>query len=153
MWPKSSATCITHDTCKISHIGEKRHHFLHIELLHLLHYCNNIFGAQLIIIAIINNFFGHYCYCYCNDSEHYCQLPVPSILFIISQGYPNGYAQLIHSPDQWIVEPMQIDTHNRNFSINDQVGLQVWLKINKGHSQTKWTDWGRGSLENVHIAM
>ena len=48
-----------------------------------------------------------------------------SKLFIISQGYPNGYAQLIHSPDQWIVEPMQIDTHNRNFSINDQVGLQV----------------------------
>ena len=29
-------------------------------------------------------------------------------------GYPSGYAQLIHSPSEWIVEPMQIDTHNRN---------------------------------------
>ena len=28
-------------------------------------------------------------------------------------GYPSGYAQLLHSPSQWIVEPMQIDTHNR----------------------------------------
>ena len=40
-------------------------------------------------------------------------------------GYPNGYAQLLHSPKQWIVEPMQIDTHNRNYSINDEVGLQA----------------------------
>ena len=35
-------------------------------------------------------------------------------------GYPSGYAQLIHSPNKWVVEPMQIDTHNRNFNINDQ---------------------------------
>ena len=28
-------------------------------------------------------------------------------------GYPAGYAQLIQSPHQWVVEPMQIDTHNR----------------------------------------
>ena len=34
-------------------IGEKSIIFLHIELLH---YCNNIFGAQLLIIAIINKF-------------------------------------------------------------------------------------------------
>ena len=39
-------------------------------------------------------------------------------------GYPNGYAQLIHSPSQWVVEPMQIDTHNRNYGINDEVGLK-----------------------------
>ena len=25
------------------------------------------------IIAIINKFFGHYFYCYCNNSECYCQ--------------------------------------------------------------------------------
>ena len=31
-------------------------------------------------------------------------------------GYPSGYAQLIHSPSKWLVEPMQIDTHNRNYS-------------------------------------
>ena len=39
-------------------------------------------------------------------------------------GYPSGFAQLIHSPSQWVVEPMQIDTHNRNYSITDQAGLQ-----------------------------
>ena len=39
-------------------------------------------------------------------------------------GYPSGFGQLIHSPTQWIVEPMQIDTHNRNYSITEQVGLQ-----------------------------
>jgi len=39
-------------------------------------------------------------------------------------GYPSGYAQLLHSPSKWLVEPMQIDTHNRNYSINDQEGYQ-----------------------------
>ncbi|KAH8049461.1 hypothetical protein JL721_11690 [Aureococcus anophagefferens] len=28
-------------------------------------------------------------------------------------GYPDGYAQLIGSPDAWHIEPMQIDTRNR----------------------------------------
>ena len=43
-------------------------------------------------------------------------------------GYPNGYGQFIHSPSQWIVEPMQIDTHNRNYSITDQEGyIQSFL--------------------------
>ena len=40
-------------------------------------------------------------------------------------GYPSGYAQLIHSPSQWVVEPMQIDTHNRDFSIADPVGYEA----------------------------
>ena len=39
-------------------------------------------------------------------------------------GYPSGYAQLIHSPTQWVVEPMQIDTHNRAYNISDPVGLK-----------------------------
>ena len=39
-------------------------------------------------------------------------------------GYPSGYAQLVASPAQWIVEPMQIDTHNRSYGINEQIGLQ-----------------------------
>jgi len=39
-------------------------------------------------------------------------------------GYPSGYAQLLHSPTQWVVEPMQIDTHNRDYGINDQVGYK-----------------------------
>ena len=34
-------------------------------------------------------------------------------------GYPNGHAQLLHSPTQWVVEPMQIDTHNRDFNLTD----------------------------------
>eukprot|EP01084_Bolivina_argentea_P167243 290290_1 len=34
-------------------------------------------------------------------------------------GYPSGYGQFIYSPSQWIVEPMQVDTHNRNYDIND----------------------------------
>lgn len=39
-------------------------------------------------------------------------------------GYPSGYAQLLHSPNQWVVEPMQIDTHNREFDINEQSGYK-----------------------------
>eukprot|EP00944_MAST-04C_sp_MAST-4C-sp1_P015663 g15663.t1 len=43
-------------------------------------------------------------------------------------GYPSGYAQLIASPTQWVVEPMQIDTHNRNYDINDdQIGYEEWF--------------------------
>ena len=42
-------------------------------------------------------------------------------------GYPSGYAQLIHSPSQWLVEPMQIDTHNRNYEVTDQVGHKPWF--------------------------
>ena len=42
-------------------------------------------------------------------------------------GYPAGYAQLIHSPDQWVVEPMQIDTHNRNYNITETEGYQPWF--------------------------
>ena len=45
-------------------------------------------------------------------------------------GYPSGYAQLIHSPNQWIVEPMQIDTHNRNFNITDTEGYKPWFLPN-----------------------
>jgi len=37
-------------------------------------------------------------------------------------GYPSGYGQFIHSPNQWLVEPMQIDTHNRAYSLTDPVG-------------------------------
>eukprot|EP00036_Acanthoecidae_sp_10tr_P009085 CAMPEP_0182915416 /NCGR_PEP_ID=MMETSP0105_2-20130417/316_1 /TAXON_ID=81532 ORGANISM="Acanthoeca-like sp., Strain 10tr" /NCGR_SAMPLE_ID=MMETSP0105_2 /ASSEMBLY_ACC=CAM_ASM_000205 /LENGTH=863 /DNA_ID=CAMNT_0025052283 /DNA_START=14 /DNA_END=2605 /DNA_ORIENTATION=- len=39
-------------------------------------------------------------------------------------GYPSGFAQLLHSPTQWLVEPMQIDTHNREYGINDEVGYK-----------------------------
>jgi len=42
-------------------------------------------------------------------------------------GYPSGFAQLIESPNQWVVEAMQIDTHNRNYDINDPVGYKPWF--------------------------
>lgn len=32
-------------------------------------------------------------------------------------GYPNGYAQLIDSPDTWHITPMQIDTRNRDCGV------------------------------------
>jgi len=53
-------------------------------------------------------------------------------------GYPSGYAQLIHSPTQWLVEPMQIDTHNRNYDINDPVGYKPWFlpKRDQNSSET-----------------
>lgn len=37
-------------------------------------------------------------------------------------GYPRGFAQLLHSPTQWVVEPMQIDTHNRAIELTDASG-------------------------------
>ena len=42
-------------------------------------------------------------------------------------GYPSGFAQLLHSPSQWVVEPMQIDTHNRNFNITGTEGYKPWF--------------------------
>jgi len=42
-------------------------------------------------------------------------------------GYPSGFAQLIGSPTQWIVEAMQIDTHNRKYDIDDPVGYKPWF--------------------------
>ena len=37
-------------------------------------------------------------------------------------GYPHGYAQLLHSPKNFVCEPMQIDTHNRKYKATDAVG-------------------------------
>jgi hypothetical protein len=37
-------------------------------------------------------------------------------------GYPSGYAQLLHSPTLWYVEPMQIDTHNREKPLTECTG-------------------------------
>jgi len=42
-------------------------------------------------------------------------------------GYPSGFAQLLHSPSQWVVEPMQIDTHNRNYNITQIEGYKPWF--------------------------
>lgn len=47
-------------------------------------------------------------------------------------GYPSGFAQLIHSPTQWTVEPMQIDTHNRQYNITqlEEHQDQFWFLPN-----------------------
>ena len=42
-------------------------------------------------------------------------------------GYPSGFGQFIYSPTQWIVEPMQIDTHHRAYNITDPVGYKPFL--------------------------
>jgi hypothetical protein len=39
-------------------------------------------------------------------------------------GYPHGYAQLIHSPTNFVVEPMQIDTHNRKYGATELTGYK-----------------------------
>eukprot|EP00928_Gymnodinium_smaydae_P098588 TRINITY_DN9201_c0_g2_i2.p1 TRINITY_DN9201_c0_g2~~TRINITY_DN9201_c0_g2_i2.p1 ORF type:complete len:781 (-),score=80.76 TRINITY_DN9201_c0_g2_i2:119-2461(-) len=57
-------------------------------------------------------------------------------------GYPSGFAQLIHSPDQWVVEPMQIDTHNRKYGITEQVGYKPWFLPKQ--QQNRMTDLESG---------
>ena len=37
-------------------------------------------------------------------------------------GYPHGYAQLLHSPRNFVCEPMQIDPHNRKYAATDPAG-------------------------------
>jgi hypothetical protein len=59
-------------------------------------------------------------------------------------GYPSGYAQLLHSPTQWIVEPMQVDTHNREYDINnDTVGYKEWF-LPKQFTANNMTDLHSG---------
>ena len=41
-------------------------------------------------------------------------------------GYPRGYAQLLLEPTTWIFEPMQIDTHHRDYKLTDAVGYHQW---------------------------
>jgi len=48
-------------------------------------------------------------------------------------GYPAGYAQLIHSPTQWHITPMQIDTRKRECgvtaaSIKNCTAFEPWLE-------------------------
>ncbi|CAE7423852.1 unnamed protein product [Symbiodinium natans] len=50
-------------------------------------------------------------------------------------GYPSGYAQLVHSPKTWVVEPMQIDTHHRHFGINSQEGYREWFLPKRSQGQ------------------
>ena len=36
-------------------------------------------------------------------------------------GYPEGFAQLIESPEFWEIQPMQIDVHDRTFGLTEQI--------------------------------
>ncbi|KAH8060478.1 hypothetical protein JL722_4576 [Aureococcus anophagefferens] len=54
-------------------------------------------------------------------------------------GYPDGYAQLIGSPDAWHIEPMQIDTRNRECGVRpEDVGnctkFEAWLEPKQARS-------------------
>ena len=61
-------------------------------------------------------------------------------------GYPNGYGQFIYSPSQWVVEPMQIDTHNRNYDINDLSNGYIPYLLPKQDTNNNMTDlWNKMS--------
>lgn len=59
-------------------------------------------------------------------------------------GYPSGYAQLVHSPTNWVVEPMQIDTHNREVAADAaaQPGYHPWFwpSIQDNRTVTEFDD-------------
>eukprot|EP00937_MAST-01D_sp_MAST-1D-sp2_P001435 g1435.t1 len=56
-------------------------------------------------------------------------------------GYPAGTAQLLYSPTQWVVEPMQIDTHNRRFNATDDTaGFQRWFLPKQDDMSTGYND-------------
>ena len=59
-------------------------------------------------------------------------------------GYPAGFGQLLHSPTQWVVEPMQIDTHNRNFDINDLSHGNVPYVLPRAFTDNNMTDLASG---------
>lgn len=61
-------------------------------------------------------------------------------------GYPSGYAQLLHSPESWVVEPMQIDTHNRAYGINEQVGYKPSFTPKQDHNNMTQTNSGLSPL-------
>lgn len=56
-------------------------------------------------------------------------------------GYPKGFAQLIHSPTDFVLEPMQIDTHNREWSSSayNESGHKEWFlpKMEKNKNDLK----------------
>eukprot|EP00051_Salpingoeca_urceolata_P000901 m.37097 g.37097 ORF g.37097 m.37097 type:complete len:446 (-) comp11073_c0_seq2:1645-2982(-) len=56
-------------------------------------------------------------------------------------GYPKGYAQLLHSPTDWIVEPMQIDTHNRLAgNATEETGYKPWFLPKSDDMSTGFND-------------
>ncbi len=59
-------------------------------------------------------------------------------------GYPSGYGQFLYSPSQWIVEPMQVDTHNRNYDINDFSNGYVPYILPKAFTDNNMTDLHNG---------
>eukprot|EP00756_Hemistasia_phaeocysticola_P029881 Hpha_TRINITY_DN16259_c2_g9::TRINITY_DN16259_c2_g9_i1::g.16440::m.16440 len=55
-----------------------------------------------------------------------------------------GYGQFLHSPTQWLVEPMQIDTHNRlTGNVTEQTGHKPWF-LPKRDSNGSVTDLTSG---------
>ena len=51
------------------------------------------------------------------------------IIYFSGHGYPNNFAQLIYSPMVFRIQPMQIDTRNRNPQyINDSEAYYLYHK-------------------------
>merc|ERR1719230_2566614 len=57
-------------------------------------------------------------------------------------GYPNGYAQLIESPNLWHITPMQIDTRNRDCGVTP-ADVNNCTTFTPG-SEPKQARYGRG---------
>lgn len=65
-------------------------------------------------------------------------------------GYPDGYAQLIYSPDQWHIMPMQIDTRNRNCGVKPK---DIYTCTNNEHPgpEPRQARFGRGTPEEESV--
>ena len=61
-------------------------------------------------------------------------------------GYPNGYAQLIESPNLWHITPMQIDTRNRDCGVRPE-DVKNCTTFTPG-PEPKQARYGRGMPEN-----
>jgi len=61
-------------------------------------------------------------------------------------GYPNGYAQLIESPNLWHITPMQIDTRNRDCGVKPE-DVKNCTTFTPG-PEPKQARYGRGMPEN-----
>lgn len=65
-------------------------------------------------------------------------------------GYPNGYAQLIESPEEWHITPMQIDTRNRDCGATP-ASINNCTRFTPG-PEPKQARYGRGIPEGTNYS-
>ena len=90
---------INFSTCRKTHI---RYFFCKkfYCIIAFIAYCNSFLRGQLLHIAIFNSFFSHYCYCYCNSSDGYCQClghDIAHLLLALPQSLLSALLQLYAS--------------------------------------------------------